>query len=151
MLPERFDLEYVDEAGERVRPIAIHRAIYGSLERFIGILVEHFAGALPLWLSPEQVVIIPIADRHLEAAEAGAKILRSAGVRVSIDDSSNRMQNKIRLAQEQKVPLMLVLGDKEIEAGGAAPRWRDGTQEAATSWEALAARLATQVAARSVS
>ncbi|MFZ9268890.1 MAG: threonine--tRNA ligase [Candidatus Limnocylindrus sp.] len=151
MLPERFDLEYVDEAGERVRPIAIHRAIYGSLERFIGILVEHFAGALPLWLSPEQVVIIPIADRHLEAAEAGAKILRSAGLRVSIDDSSNRMQNKIRLAQEQKVPLMLVLGDKEADAGGAAPRWRDGTQEAATSWDALAARLAAQVAARSVS
>ena len=151
MLPERFDLEYVDEAGERVRPIAIHRAIYGSLERFIGILVEHFAGALPLWLSPEQVVIIPIADRHLEAAEAGATILRRAGIRVSIDDTSNRMQNKIRLAQEQKVPLMLVLGDKEIEAGGAAPRWRDGTQEPATSWEALAARLAAQVAARSVS
>ena len=151
MLPERFDLEYVDEAGERVRPIAIHRAIYGSLERFIGILVEHFAGALPLWLSPEQVVIIPIADRHLEAAEAGAAVLRRAGIRVSIDDSSNRMQNKIRLAQEQKVPLMLVLGDKEIEAGGAAPRWRDGTQEPATSWEALAARLAAQVAARSVS
>jgi threonyl-tRNA synthetase len=151
MLPERFDLEYVDEAGERVRPIAIHRAIYGSLERFIGILVEHFAGALPLWLSPEQAVIIPIADRHLEAAEAGAAILRGAGIRVNIDDSSNRMQNKIRLAQEQKVPLMLVLGDKEIEAGGAAPRWRDGTQEPATSWEALAARLAAQVAARSVS
>jgi len=151
MLPERFDLEYVDEAGERVRPIAIHRAIYGSLERFIGILIEHFAGALPLWLSPEQVVIIPIADRHLEAAEVGAKILRSAGIRVSIDDSSNRMQNKIRLAQEQKVPLMLVLGDKEVEAGGAAPRWRDGTQEAATSWDALAARLAAQVAARTVS
>ncbi|MFM8404018.1 MAG: aminoacyl--tRNA ligase-related protein, partial [Candidatus Limnocylindrus sp.] len=151
MLPERFDLEYVDEAGERVRPIAIHRAIYGSLERFIGILVEHFAGALPLWLSPEQVVIIPIADRHLDAAKAGAAILRRAGIRVSIDDSSNRMQNKIRLAQEQKVPLMLVLGDKEIEAGGAAPRWRDGSQEPATSWDALAARLAALVSSRSVS
>jgi len=151
MLPERFDLEYVDEVGERVRPIAIHRAIYGSLERFIGILVEHFAGALPLWLSPVQVVIIPIADRHLEAAEAGAAILRRAGIRVTIDHSSNRMQNKIRLAQEQKVPLMLVLGDKEIEAGGAAPRWRDGSQEPATSWDALAARLAALVTSRSVS
>jgi threonyl-tRNA synthetase len=148
MLPERFDLTYTDEAGERVRPIAIHRAIYGSLERFIGILVEHYAGAFPFWLAPEQVVIIPIADRHLEAVTAGAAVLRAAGIRVSIDDSSNRMQNKIRLAQEQKVPLMLVVGDKEIEAGGAAPRWRDGTQESATSWEALAAALAARAAAR---
>lgn len=151
MLPERFDLEYVDEAGERVRPIAIHRAIYGSLERFIGILVEHFAGALPFWLSPEQVVIIPIADRHLEAAEAGANALRNVGIRVSIDASSNRMQNKIRLAQEQKIPLMLVVGDKELELGGAAPRWRDGSQEAATTWDSLATRLAALVLTRSVS
>ena len=148
MLPERFDLEYVDEAGERVRPIAIHRAIYGSLERFIGILVEHYAGAFPFWLAPEQVVIIPITDRHVEAAQAGAATLRAAGIRVSIDDSSNRMQNKIRLAQEQKVPLMLVLGDKEIEAGGAAPRWRDGTQEPAQSWESLATALAARAASR---
>jgi len=148
MLPERFDLEYVDEAGERVRPIAIHRAIYGSLERFIGILVEHYAGAFPFWLAPEQVVIIPITDRHIEAAQAGAATLRAAGIRVSIDDSSNRMQNKIRLAQEQKVPLMLVLGDKEIEAGGAAPRWRDGTQEPAQSWESLATALAARAASR---
>ena len=151
MLPERFDLEYVDEAGERVRPIAIHRAIYGSLERFIGILVEHYAGAFPFWLAPEQVVIIPISDRHEEAAAAGAATLRAAGIRVSVDASSARMQNKIRLAQEQKVPLMLVLGDKEIEAGGAAPRWRDGTQEPATSWEALAATLAAKAASRSAS
>lgn len=151
MLPERFDLEYVDEAGGRVRPIAIHRAIYGSLERFIGILVEHYAGAFPFWLAPEQVVIIPISDRHEEAAAAGAATLRAAGIRVSVDASSARMQNKIRLAQEQKVPLMLVLGDKEIEAGGAAPRWRDGTQEPATSWEALAATLAAKAASRSAS
>ena len=151
MLPERFDLEYVDEAGERVRPIAIHRAIYGSLERFIGILVEHYAGAFPFWLAPEQVVIIPISDRHEEAAAAGAATLRAAGIRVSVDASSARMQNKIRLAQEQKVPLMLVLGDKEIEAGGAAPRWRDGTQEPATSWEALAATLAAKAASRNAS
>jgi threonyl-tRNA synthetase len=148
MLPERFDLEYVDEAGERVRPIAIHRAIYGSLERFIGILVEHYAGAFPFWLAPEQVVIIPITDRHVEAAQAGAGVLRAAGIRVSIDESANRMQNKIRLAQEQKVPLMLVLGDKEIEAGGAAPRWRDGTQEPAQSWESLAASLAARALSR---
>ena len=129
-------------------PIAIHRAIYGSLERFIGILVEHYAGAFPFWLAPEQVVIIPITDRHLEAAQSGAATLRAAGIRVSIDDSSNRMQNKIRLAQEQKVPLMLVLGDKEVEAGGASPRWRDGTQEPAQSWGELAAALAARAASR---
>ena len=148
MLPERFDLIYTDEAGERVRPIAIHRAIYGSLERFIGILVEHFAGAFPFWLAPEQVVIIPIADRHHEAALRGANLLGAAGIRTTIDDSSNRMQNKIRLAQEQKVPLMLVVGDKEVEAGGAAPRWRDGTQEPATRWEELVTALAARAAAR---
>jgi len=150
MLPERFDLEYADEAGERVRPIAIHRAIYGSLERFIGILVEHYAGAFPLWLAPEQAVIIPIADRHLDAAERGLQTLRAAGIRASIDASSNRMQNKIRVAQEQKVPLMLVVGDKEVEAAGAAARWRDGTQDPAVSWEAIAVAVAAKVASREV-
>lgn len=150
MLPERFDLEYVDESGARVRPIAIHRAIYGSLERFIGILVEHFAGAFPLWLAPEQVVIIPITDRHLDAAAAGLAVLKAAGIRASIDQSSNRMQNKIRLAQEQKIPLMLVVGDKEAEAGGAAPRWRDGTQEPISSWSAITSSLKEKIDARAV-
>ena len=116
MLPERFDLTYIDENGQPQRPIAIHRAIYGSLERFIGILVEHFAGAFPLWLAPVQAVVIPIADRHIEAAEELAGVLRARGLRVEVDGSDNRMQNKIRLAQEQKVPYMLVLGDREIEA-----------------------------------
>jgi threonyl-tRNA synthetase len=150
MLPERFDLGYVDESGARVRPIAIHRAIYGSLERFIGILVEHFAGAFPLWLAPEQVVIIPITDRHLDAAAAGLAVLKAAGIRASIDQSSNRMQNKIRLAQEQKIPLMLVVGDKEAEAGGAAPRWRDGTQEPISSWSAISSSLKEKIDARAV-
>jgi threonyl-tRNA synthetase len=100
-------------------------------------------------LAPEQVVIIPISERHEAAASSGAATLRAAGLRVSVDASSARMQNKIRLAQEQKVPLMLVVGDKEIDVGGAAPRWRDGRQEPATSWEALAASLAAKVAARS--
>ena len=150
MLPERFDLEYVDESGARVRPIAIHRAIYGSLERFIGILVEHFAGAFPLWLAPEQAVIIPITDRHLDAANAGLAVLKAAGIRASIDQSSNRMQNKIRRAQEQKIPLMLVVGDKEAEVGGAAPRWRDGTQEPVCSWSAITSSLKEKIDARAV-
>ena len=148
MLPEQFDLTYDDENGEQVRPLAIHRAIYGSLERFIGILIEHFGGAFPLWIAPVQAVIIPIADRHIEPSEELAGVLRSRGLRVEVDTSAGRMQNKIRLAQEQKVPYMLVLGDREIEARTAAPRTRAGEQLAAEGWEALADRLASEAAAR---
>src|SRR5204863_4583476 len=122
MLPERFDLTYIDENGQPQRPIAIHRAIYGSLERFIGILVEHFAGAFPLWLAPVQAVVIPIADRHIEPAEKLAGVLRERGLLVEVDASDNRMQNKIRIAQEQKVPYMLVLGDREVEGRTASVR-----------------------------
>jgi threonyl-tRNA synthetase len=148
MLPERFDLTYIDETGAAVRPIAIHRAVYGSLERFIGIIVEHFAGAFPLWLAPVQAVVVPIADRHVPAAEELAGVLRSRGLRVEVDASDNRMQNKIRLAQEQKIPYMLVLGDREIEARSAAPRTRAGEQQPAEAWESLADRLAAEAAAR---
>ena len=148
MLPERFDLHYVDENGERQRPVAIHRAILGSLERFIGVITEHFAGAFPFWCAPVQAIVIPIADRHNEAAESLAGILRAKGVRVEVDDSSNRMQNKIRLAQEQKVPYMLVLGDREIEARTAAPRTRAGEQQPPVGWDELADRLAAEAAAR---
>jgi threonyl-tRNA synthetase len=148
MLPERFDLWYIDEEGHQQRPVAIHRAIYGSLERFIGVLVEHFAGAFPFWCAPVQAVVVPIADRHVEAGRELAAVLRSAGIRVEVDDSSNRMQNKIRLAQEQKVPYMLVLGDREIEARSAAPRTRAGEQQPAEAWDALAARLAAEAADR---
>ena len=153
MLPERFDLTYIDETGQPQRPIAIHRAIYGSLERFIGILVEHFAGAFPLWLAPVQAVVIPIADRHAEAAEELAGVLRARGLRVEVDVSDSRMQNKIRLAQEQKVPYMLVLGDREIEARTVAPRARNaarGEQQEAIPWTDLADRLASECEARTV-
>ncbi len=148
MLPERFDLTYIDEEGQPQRPIAIHRAIYGSLERFIGILVEHFAGAFPLWLAPVQATIIPIADRHIEAATELAGLLRGRGLRVEVDDSSNRMQYKIRAAQEQKVPYMVVLGDREVEARTASPRTRAGEQQEPQAWEAFADRLAAESAAR---
>jgi threonyl-tRNA synthetase len=150
MLPERFDLHYIDEHGQPQRPIAIHRAIYGSLERFIGILVEHFAGAFPLWLAPVQAVLIPIADRHVDAADELAAVLRTRGLRVEVDRSDNRMQNKIRIAQEQKVPYMLVLGDREVEARTAAPRTRAGEQQPAEGWEPLADRLAAEAASRTV-
>jgi threonyl-tRNA synthetase len=150
MLPERFDLTYIDENGQAQRPIAIHRAIYGSLERFIGILVEHFAGAFPLWLAPIQAVVIPIADRHIEAAEELAGVLRSRGLRVEVDASSNRMQYKIRTAQEQKVPYMVVLGDREIEARTASPRTRAGEQQPAEPWDAFGDRLAAESKARTI-
>jgi threonyl-tRNA synthetase len=153
MLPDRFDLTFVDEAGKLQRPVAIHRAIYGSLERFIGILIEHFAGALPLWIAPVQVVVIPISDRHLQAGRELADVLRAKGIRVEVDDSDNRMQNKIRLATDQKVPLMLVLGDREVEARSATVRRRGAARDAAqetVAWEELADQLATEVAARRV-
>ncbi len=148
MLPERFDLWYVDDTGQQQRPVAIHRAIYGSLERFIGVLTEHFAGAFPLWCAPVQAVVIPIADRHVEPARELAAVLRGSRLRVEVDASDGRMQNKIRLAQEQKVPYMLVLGDREVEARTAAPRTRAGEQLPAEGWEELATRLAEEAAAR---
>ena len=148
MLPERFDLTYVDENGEHVRPVAIHRAIYGSLERFIGVLIEHTGGALPFWCAPVQAVIVPIADRHNDAAASWPACSAKRGIRVEVDDSSNRMQNKIRVAQEQKVPYMLVLGDREVEARTAAPRTRAGEQQPALGWAELAERLAGEAAQR---
>jgi len=148
MLPERFDLTYIDEHGREQRPMAIHRAVYGSLERFIGILVEHYAGAFPFWCAPVQAVFIPIAHRHVPAAQELAGLLSARKLWVEVDDSDARMQNKIRVAQEQKVPYMLVLGDREVEARTAAPRTRGGVQQPAEVWEALAGRLAGEAAAR---
>jgi len=149
MLPERFDLSYIDEDGQPKRPMAIHRAIYGSLERFIGILVEHFGGAFPLWLAPVQAVIVPIADRHVEPARELAAELKASGLRfVEVDDSNNRMNNKIRLAQGQKVPYMLILGDREVESRTASVRKRDGSQEQGVTWHDLAWRLGEEVRER---
>jgi threonyl-tRNA synthetase len=148
MLPERFDCTYIDENGQAVRPMTIHRAIYGSLERFIGVLVEHFAGAFPVWCSPVQAILIPIADRHVEGARELAGLMEAAKLRVEVDDSDSRMQNKIRLAQEQKVPYMLVLGDREIEGRTVAIRNRAGEQENGVPWDVLISRLVEETAAR---
>ena len=126
-LPERFELEYVDADGSRQRPAMIHRAPIGSLERFFAFLTEQHAGAFPVWLSPVQAVVIPIADRHAEYAESVAATLRAEGIRVEVDGRSERMQHKIRDAQMQKTPYMLVVGDREADAGAAAVRLRDGT------------------------
>ena len=125
-LPDRFDLKYVGPDGLEHRPYMVHRALLGSIERFFGILVEHYGGAFPVWLAPVQAALIPIADRHIEFAQEVAKTLRAAGLRVEVNDSSDRMQAKIRSAQLQKVPYMLVIGDREVEAGAVAVRLRDG-------------------------
>ena len=128
-LPQRFDLEYQAADGTRSQPIMIHRALFGSIERFFGVLLEHYAGAFPPWLSPVQVVGIPIASSHNDYLEDVATKLRAAGVRVEVDSSDERMQKKIRTAQTQKVPFMLIAGDEDIAAGAVSFRYRDGTQE----------------------
>ncbi len=126
-LPERFDLTYQDSEGGRSRPYMVHRAILGSLERFLGVLIEHYAGAFPLWLAPVQAVVIPIADRHLDYAQSVRQQLQGQGFRVEVDSRGERMNQKIRQAQLQKVPYMLVVGDAEIEQEAAAVRLREGT------------------------
>ena len=124
--PERFDLSYIGEDGQPHRPYMIHRALLGSLERFFGVLIEHYAGAFPVWLSPVQAALIPIADRHLDYARKVEAELRKAGLRVMVDERPERMNAKIRDAQNQKIPYMLVIGDKEEESGQVALRLRNG-------------------------
>jgi threonyl-tRNA synthetase len=123
-LPQRFDLEYVAEDGTRKQPVMVHRALYGSVERFFGVLIEHYAGAFPVWLSPVQAVMIPIAERHVEYAEKVAAQLRAVGVRVDVDARNEKMNAKIREHAMQKVPFLLVVGDKEAEAGKVNVRTR---------------------------
>lgn len=125
-LPERFDLTFIGEDGQAHRPYMIHRALLGSMERFFGILIEHYGGAFPVWLAPTQAVIIPIADRHMDYAFEVAGKLEAAGLRVKVDERAERMNAKIRDAEKQKVPYMLVIGDKEMEQGQVALRKRNG-------------------------
>jgi threonyl-tRNA synthetase len=125
-IPERFDLTFIGEDGKERRPYMVHRALMGSLERFFGVLVEHYGGAFPVWLSPVQVMIVPIADRHLDYARKVEAELKADGLRVQIDARSERMNSKIREAQLQKIPYMLVVGDKEVEAEGVSVRLRSG-------------------------
>ncbi|HET7041505.1 MAG TPA: threonine--tRNA ligase, partial [Gemmatimonadales bacterium] len=122
--PERFDLTYVGEDNAPHRPVVIHRAVSGSFERFIAILIEHFAGAFPLWLAPEQVRVLPISDAQAEAAHAVAAELRSAGLRATVDDSNETLNYRIRHGEVQKVPYMAVVGAREIESKSVAVRVR---------------------------
>ncbi len=147
-LPERFDVKYIGEDGREHRPYMVHRALLGSMERFFGVLIEHYAGAFPLWLAPVQAIVIPIADRHVEYARKVADELRAAGLRVEIDDRGERMQAKIRDAQLQKAPYMLVVGDREAEAGAAAVRLRSGEDLKARPVAEIIARMKEEVAQR---
>jgi threonyl-tRNA synthetase len=123
-LPGKFGLEYIAEDGKKHQPLMVHRALYGSVERFFGILIEHYAGAFPLWLAPVQTVVMPITDRQLEYAQKVHARLEAAGLRSHLDDRKEKVQLKIRDAQMQKVPYMLVVGDREAEAGSVAVRHR---------------------------
>ena len=147
-LPERFDVSYIGEDGREHRPYMVHRALLGSMERFFGVLIEHYGGAFPLWLAPVQAVVIPISDRHLDYAQKVADQLRAADLRVDIDDRGERMQAKIRDAQLQKVPYMLVVGDREAEANAAAVRLRSGEDLKARPVEEIAHRMSQEVSQR---
>jgi len=147
-LPERFDMVYVGEDGKEHRPYMVHRALLGSMERFFGVLIEHYGGAFPVWLSPVQVVMIPIADRHVEYAQGVVAQLKAAGLRAEVDDSGDRMNAKIRKAQLQKVPYMLVVGDREMEAGRVAVRLRTEEDLGAMDVSDLIARVRGVVEAK---
>ncbi|MDA0565140.1 threonine--tRNA ligase [Streptomonospora sp. S1-112] len=146
--PKRFELEYTAADGSRQRPIMIHRALFGSIERFFGVLLEHYAGAFPAWLAPVQAVGIPIADEHVGYLEELAARLRAEGIRVEVDSSDDRMQKKIRNAQKQKVPFMLLAGDDDISKGAVSFRYRDGSQNNGVPLDDAVAEIVTAVRER---
>jgi threonyl-tRNA synthetase len=146
--PALFELEYTAPDGSRQRPIMIHRALFGSIERFIGVLTEHYAGAFPPWLAPVQVVAIPIAERHDDYLSGLASELRARGIRVEVDRSDDRMQKKIRNAQLQKVPFMVIAGDRDVEDGAVSFRYRDGRQDNGVPRADAVARIAEAVEQR---
>ncbi|MEF2525680.1 threonine--tRNA ligase [Streptomyces sp. CS62] len=147
-LPERFDLEYTAGDGSRQRPVMIHRALFGSIERFFAVLLEHYAGAMPPWLAPVQAVGIPIGDAHVDYLKDFAAEAKKKGLRVEVDASSDRMQKKIRTWQKQKVPFMIIVGDEDMAAGTVSFRYRDGSQENGVSRDAALAKLVDVVERR---
>jgi threonyl-tRNA synthetase len=147
-LPRRFELEYIAEDGKKHRPVMVHRALFGSVERFFGILIEHYAGAFPVWLAPVQAAILPITDRQAEYAHQVAEKLKTAGVRATVDDRSEKVNLKIRDAQMQKVPYMLVVGGREADAGQVAVRHRKRGDLGPTSVEEFTRTITAEIAAR---
>jgi threonyl-tRNA synthetase len=146
-MPERFELTYTGADNAEHRPVMIHRALLGSMERFAGILIEHHGGRLPLWLAPVQVAVLPVADRHNEYASGVAEELRQAGVRTRVDDRSESVGKKIRDAELAKSPYMLVLGDREQEAGAVAVRSHDGGDLGQISTKELVERVNSEISA----
>ena len=149
-LPQRFEMEYVGEDGEKHRPIMVHRVAFGSIERFIGILIEHFAGKFPVWLSPMQVKILPITDRQVEYAKELYEKMKALGIRVEVDDRSEKIGYKIREAQMEKVPYMLVVGANEAESGQVSVRRRDKGDTGAVSAEEFIATVLEDIAKKTV-
>jgi threonyl-tRNA synthetase len=147
-LPERFGLEFQDADGTRQRPVMIHRALFGSIERFFGVLTEHYAGAFPAWLAPVQVVGIPIRDEHAGYLSSFVDLLRAEGIRAEVDASDDRMQKKIRNAQQQKVPFMAIAGDQDVADGTVSFRYRDGSQRNGVSVAEAVAHVAEVVRSR---
>ena len=147
-LPQRFDLEYQASDGTRQRPIMIHRALFGSIERFFAVLLEHYAGAFPPWLAPVQVVGIPVTDEHIPYLDGVIARLREQGVRAEVDSSDDRMGKKIRTAQKSKIPFMLIAGDDDIAAGAVSFRYRDGTQKNGVSVDEAVAEIVGTIADR---
>ncbi|HOX18110.1 MAG TPA: His/Gly/Thr/Pro-type tRNA ligase C-terminal domain-containing protein, partial [Spirochaetales bacterium] len=148
--PERFDMTYVDSDGQKKRPYMVHRALLGSIERFFGVYLEHTAGAFPLWLSPEHAVVVPVAPTFDEYAKAVEGKLRAAGLRAKADLSDSRMNAKIRDAQNQKVPYVLVVGGREAEEGTVAVRVRGGEQLPPMKVEAFVERANAKLAEKAL-
>ena len=147
-LPERFELEYTGEDGQKHRPVMIHRVVLGSIERFIGVITEHFAGAFPLWLSPVQVKILPVTDRAHEYAKDLAAKYDKLGIRVETDLRSEKLGYKIREAQMQKIPYMLVVGDRDIENGTVSVRTRKGDDLGAMTPDEFLAKCQDEIASK---
>ena len=148
-LPERFDLTYVDKDGQKKRPVMVHRAIMGSIERFIGLLIEHYAGLFPVWLAPVQVVIIPVSDKYLEYADEVYERLKKAGVRVQLDDESAKVGYKIRKAETMKIPYMLVVGEKEQQSGTVSVRSKKEGDLGAMDVDAFVSKILKEIKEKS--
>jgi threonyl-tRNA synthetase len=146
--PERFDLTYIGQDGQKHRPVVIHRAIFGSFERFIALLIEHYAGAFPLWMAPVQAVVLPIADRHNDYAASVRDRLAAAGLRVGLDTRQEKIGYKIREAQLQKIPYMLVAGDREAAEATIAVRSRSGGDLGARRIDEFVQDARTEIASK---
>jgi threonyl-tRNA synthetase len=147
-LPQRFELEYAASDGSRARPVMIHRALFGSIERFFGVLTEHYSGAFPPWLAPVQVMAIPVAEPFTDYLFEVVAALKAAGIRAEVDASDDRMQKKVRNAQMQKIPFMLIAGEEDQKAGAVSFRYRNGEQKNGVPLAEAIAEISATVAAR---